>query len=64
VDLQAPGVPGLSLICLTSKGILGYVKIASESTIFELQKYSTSPPASLFELPPGAKVTTGGSSTP
>jgi hypothetical protein len=58
VDFVTSGVAGTSTICTTSQGILGYVKVASESTSFEITKYSTSPPASLFQLPPGAKVTT------
>ena len=56
VDFAAPGVPGTSTICTTAQGLLGYVKVASEPTSFELKSYSTSPPASLFELPPGATV--------
>jgi hypothetical protein len=58
VDFQAAGIPGTSTICTTSQGILGYVKVASDSTSFEIQSFSASPPASLFELPPGATVTT------
>jgi hypothetical protein len=58
VDLHAPGVPGTSTICTTSQGILGYVKVASSSTSFEITGYSSSPADSLFQLPPGAKVTT------
>jgi hypothetical protein len=58
VDFRAPGVPGTSTICSTSQGLLGYVKVATESTSFEIEKYSTSPDASLFQLPRGAKVTT------
>jgi hypothetical protein len=58
VDFRAPGVAGTSTICTTAPGILGYVNVASGSTSFELKSYSTSPPASLFELPPGATVTT------
>jgi hypothetical protein len=58
VDFQAPGVPGTSTVCSTSQGILGYVNVASDSTSFEITSFSTSPPASLFELPPGATVTT------
>ena len=38
-------------------GILGYVKVASDATSFQLKSYSASPPDSLFRLPPGAKVT-------
>ncbi len=57
VDFQAPGVPGTSTICTTPQGILGYVKVASDSTSFEIRSYSSTPSASLFELPPGATVT-------
>jgi hypothetical protein len=59
VDFVAAGVPGTSTICTTAQGILGYVKVASDSTSFEIQSFSTSPPATLFELPAGAIVTTG-----
>ncbi len=58
VDLVAHGVPGTSTICSTSQGILGYVKVASDSTSFQITNYSSSPSASLFQLPPGATVTT------
>ena len=58
VDFQATGTPGTSTICSTAQGILGYVKVADSSTSFEIQQYSKSPPGSLFELPPGASVTT------
>jgi hypothetical protein len=58
VDFQAAGVTGTSSICTTSQGILGYVKVADDATSFEITKFSTSPAASLFQLPAGAKVTT------
>lgn len=58
VDLVAHGVAGTSTICSTSQGILGYVKVASNSTSFQITNYSSSPSASLFQLPPGATVTT------
>jgi hypothetical protein len=58
VDLNASGVAGTSTICSTTQGILGYVNVASDSTSFEIKSYSASPPASLFELPPGATITT------
>jgi hypothetical protein len=58
VDFVAPGVVGTSTICTTAQGILGYVKVASDATSFEIKSYSGSPPASLFQLPPGATVTT------
>jgi hypothetical protein len=58
VDLVAKGVAGTSTICSTSQGILGYVNVASDSTSFEITNFSSSPSASLFELPPGATITT------
>ena len=58
VDLRAPGVAGTSTICTTAQGILGYVRVASDATSFEIKSYSASPPASLFQLPPGATVVT------
>jgi hypothetical protein len=58
VDLVASGVSGTSTICSTAQGILGYVSVASDSTSFEITQYSSSPSASLFQLPPGATVTT------
>jgi hypothetical protein len=57
VDFRAAGIPGTSKICTTTQGILGYVKVASDATSFELKSYSASPSASLFKLPRGAKVT-------
>ena len=58
VDLTAPGVPGISTICTTAQDILGYVKVASDATSFEITSYTASPTASLFELPAGAQITT------
>ena len=57
IDFRAPGVPGTSRICTAAQGILGYVRVASSATSFELRSYTTSPPGSLFRLPAGAKVT-------
>jgi outer membrane murein-binding lipoprotein Lpp len=57
VDFRASGIPGTSTICTTAQGILGYVKVAGDSTSFQIKSYTTSPRASLFRLPPGAKVT-------
>lgn len=56
VDLVTPGVHGTSQICTTAQGILGYVKVAADSTSFQIRSYSTAPSASLFRLPAGAKV--------
>jgi hypothetical protein len=58
VDFNASGVIGTSTICSTAQGILGYVQVASDSTSFEIKSYSATPPASLFQLPPGATITT------
>lgn len=58
VDFVAPGVTGTSTICTTHADILGYVKVASSSVSFEIEKFSPTPPASLFQLPAGATVTT------
>jgi hypothetical protein len=58
VDLVAKGVAGTSTICSTSQGILGYVSVASDSTRFQITGYSSTPSESLFQLPPGATVTT------
>jgi hypothetical protein len=58
VDFHIPGIKGTSRICTTARGILGYVKVAPDPTSFEITAYTTSPPASLFKLPPGAKITT------
>jgi hypothetical protein len=60
VDFRAPGVSGKSTICSTAQGILGYVKIAGESTSFQIKSYTNSPPAALFRLPHGAKVLKSG----
>jgi hypothetical protein len=60
VVLSGAESPGRSTLCTTAQGILGYVKVASSPTSFVITAYSTSPPASLFELPPGAKVAGSG----
>jgi hypothetical protein len=57
VDFRAAGVPGVSTICTTAQGILGYVKVAGDSTSFQIKSYTTAPSAALFRLPPGAKIT-------
>jgi hypothetical protein len=64
VDFRAAGVEGTSTICTTTQGILGYVKVASDNSNFELKSYSSSPAASLFQLPAGAKVTAIPTSVP
>ncbi|HTZ08715.1 MAG TPA: hypothetical protein VMB72_06575 [Acidimicrobiales bacterium] len=58
VDLVASGIAGTSSICTTAQNILGYVEVASDATSFEITSYSASPAPSLFQLPPGAHVTT------
>jgi hypothetical protein len=63
VDFAARGVTGTSRICTTAQGILGYVKVASDATSFEITSYSTSPAGALFRLPPGATITRPGQGT-
>ncbi len=45
--------------CVTDQGVLGYVKTSGGGTNggFEIQSYSSSPAASLFQIPQGATVT-------
>lgn len=57
VNFKAPGDADESTICTTSQGILGYVKVAGDTTSFEIKSYTSTPDASLFKLPAGAKVT-------
>ena len=63
VDLRATGVAGTSKICTTAQHLLGYVQVASVATSFEIKSYSSSPAASLFGLPPGAKIHTAKTAT-
>lgn len=58
IGLRAKGIAGTSTLCTTAQGILGYVQVAGTSTSFELKTYWTTPDASLFELPAGAKIVT------
>ena len=58
VDFDVKG-QGRSTICSTTAGILGYVKVAGNPASFEIKSFTTSPPASDFQLPPGATVTGG-----
>ena len=58
VDLFAKS-NGTSTICTTKQNLLGYVKVAAQSTAFEIKSYTSSPPASAFQLPAGAKIIHG-----
>ena len=51
--------------CVTKQGLLSYSG-SSSSDYFQMTKYSSKPPASLFTLPAGATTVTvpGGISTP
>jgi outer membrane lipoprotein-sorting protein len=60
VDFHAKGTIGQSTICTTAQNILGYVKVAGESTSFEITSYKSAPASSLFLLPAGATVTKSG----
>jgi hypothetical protein len=44
--------------CVTQQGLLGYVSDSGDSSAFEIKSYSASPPASLFQAPAGATITT------
>jgi len=57
VDFKDPNGKGSGTICSTSAGILGYVKVSSSPTVFEIKSFTSSPSPSLFQLPAGAKVT-------
>jgi hypothetical protein len=57
VDFRAHGIKGTSRICTTKQNILGYVKVAEDTTSFEITSYTASPSAALFQLPAGAKIT-------
>ena len=57
LDTHAKGIKGQSTICTTAQNILGYVKVAGESTNFEITSYKSSPSPSIFQLPAGAKIT-------
>ena len=56
VDLFAKG-EGASTFCTTAQDVLGYVRVGAQSTSFEIKSYTSSPPASAFQLPAGATVT-------
>jgi hypothetical protein len=60
VDFRAAGYPRASTICATAQGILGYVKIDGGPASFQIKSYTTAPSASLFRLPPGARITKAG----
>ncbi len=56
VTFQAAGIRGTSKICTTAQGILGYVKVASVATSFEITSYTTAPSPAVFRLPAHAKI--------
>ena len=58
IDLATQGTSGTSTVCTTGQGVLGFAQVAGDSTSFAITSYSSSPPASLFQPPPGAKITT------
>lgn len=60
IVFTAKGVKGTSTICTTAQNILGYVKVAGQATSFQVKSYTATPPASAFQLPPGASLTNAG----
>ena len=60
VNFTATGIAATSTVCSTAQGIIGYVNVTLVSSVaetFEIKAYSASPPASLFQPPPGARIT-------
>jgi hypothetical protein len=58
IDVEhTSSVPG-GTFCVTSQGLLGYVKATNESTSFEIKSFTASPSSSLFQTPAGATITT------
>jgi len=55
LDFSPPGTSGVDVICAAAPGVLGLVTF--HVTSFMIESLDSSPPASLFQLPPGAKVT-------
>lgn len=55
IGFRTPGF-GVSTICAAAPGILGSVFLCQGSTTIPMEWYTTSPPASLFQMPPGARV--------
>lgn len=54
LDFSPPGTHGIDVICAAGPGILGLVMY--HATTIMIESYTPSPPASLFALPPGAKI--------
>jgi hypothetical protein len=54
LDFSPPGTHGIDVVCAVAPGILGLVTY--HATSFMIESYDPSPPASLFVLPPEAKV--------
>jgi len=67
IDFRPAGAPagfrGIRTICAAASGVLGSVMGCHGPTIV-MGRYITSPPASLFQLPPGAKIIGQGAQQP
>ena len=61
LDFSPPGTHGINVVCTAAPGILGLVTY--HGITFMINSFDPSPPASLFVLPPGAKVTMAGVGT-
>jgi len=55
LDFSPPGTHGIDVVCVAAPGVLGLVTF--HATGFMIESLDPSPPASLFGLPPGAKLT-------
>jgi hypothetical protein len=54
LDFSPPGTHGIDVVCTVAPGVLGLVTY--HTTSFMMESFDPSPPASLFMLPPGAKI--------
>ena len=57
LNVRPPGRVDANMICAAAPGVLGPVVLCTGPTSFLLESYDPAPPASLFRLPPGARVT-------
>jgi hypothetical protein len=57
ISFRPAGATGFSVICAAAPGVLGSVILCTGPTSFLLESYGPAPPATLFQVPPGARIT-------
>jgi hypothetical protein len=57
IDFRPAGATGFSGICAAAPGVVGSVILCTGPTSFLLESYDPAPPATLFQVPPGARIT-------